>query len=491
MMSIIYIVLLLYSIANLVSIQLNGIEGNAYYTGMKTVLILVLVNLLVLIVQNIINSKGKRNEIVGVFTLFLLAYLCVHFQTFTNLMAFEDYEDRFNVYNDKYINLRTAIISIIGLEALLLGNSIALHRKTVSKLYGIKVLVSEGKKLKKRIDFFLFLSVLLFTYLNGRQYFEGVYSQEMLDNMSGTMNAYSGILVELLFYSAVLFKIYSIRESVPKYFTFVTYLKSFSFLFYLSVLIYLVLVFIYGDRGPIISFVLSMGFGYIMISKHRFSWVTLLTFFVIGGMFLSVMGIARADRMEGSYNLQNTENNIKTILDLKSVFPFTEELAGSNRTAVWAVESTPSEYPYRNGLFSLNHIIGIIPFSGTLLKTMGININGSNHYGHSSSFLNWYTQGDNVTAGVGTSTVADIYLDFGVPGVVIVLFLLGLFFARIDKIMMNYSSNSIPLLTMITCLVFFSSSVYLARSSIIPLFRNVVWLYVLMTVLLKTNIVKK
>ena len=458
---------------------------------MKTILILVLVNLLILMVQNIINSKGKRNEIVGVFILFLLAYLCVHFQTFTNLMAYDDYEDRFNVYNDKYINLRTALIAIIGLESFLLGNSIALHRKSMPKLYGIRVLVSEGKRLKKRIDFFLLLAVLLFTYLNGRKYLEGVYSQEMLDNMSGTMNAYSGILVELLFYSAVLFQVYSIRESVPKYFSFASYLRSFSFIFYLSVLIYVVLVFIYGDRGPIISFVLSMGFGYIMISKHRFRWVTLVMFFVVGGLFLSVIGVARADRIDGFYNLQNTEDNIKTILDLKSVFPFTEELAGSNRTAIWAVESTPSKYPYRYGLFSLNHILGIVPFSGTILRTMGININGSNHFGHSSSFLNWYTQGDNVTAGVGTSTVADVYLDFGVPGVVVVLFLLGLFFTRLDRIMMNYSSNSIPLLTMITCLVFFSSSVYLARSSIIPLFRNIVWLYVLMIVLLKTNVVKK
>lgn len=485
MVSIIYAILLVFSLLYLVELPVGSIPANEYEKGMTMVLMLVLASIIVLIIQNMLSPRNKRNEKVGVFSFFLIAYLCVHFQTFTNMMVFDDYVDNFNVYNDKVVNLRTALVSLVGLEAYLLGNSIFLSKKNNIQLDKFRVMVADYKVLRKRTDFFLLMSVLLFFVLNGKTYLAGAYSQEMLNSMSGTMNAYSGILVELLLYSAIILKIYSTKED-NKNISVIGYLKSFSALFYISITIYLGLVVISGDRGPLISFVLSMAFGYIMITKRRFRWITLIMFFVVGGLFISVMGIARADRSGGSYNLQNNEY-VLTILNLNSVFPFTEELAGSNRTAIWAVESTPSEYPFRYGLFSLNHILGIIPFSGKILNTLGININGSNHYGHSASFLDWYTQGDNVTAGVGTSTVADIYLDFGVPGIVIVLFIIGMFYSKLDKIIMNYQSLNVPIFTMITCLVFFSGSVYLARASILPQFRNIVWLYILLYFIFQTG----
>lgn len=490
MYSVIYAILLLFSLVYLIGFSAEGLNGTTYTSAMGTVLIIVLVSLIVLIIQNMTSPKGKKNEKVGVFTLFLLAYICVHFQTFTNMMVFDDFVDRFNVYGNIAVNLRTALISLIGLEAYLLGNSITLQKKTLPILNRRKVVIAQGKQLKTKTYFVLFCSVLIFAYLNGQTYLSGSYSQEMLNNMSGTMNAYSGILVDILLFSSILFQVYSIRDYSSEKLSLLSYFKSFSLLFYVSVVIYLGLVIISGDRGPIITFVLSMAFGYVMISKHRFRWVSLLIIIIFGGLVLSVIGIARADRTGGAYNLQSNEY-VLTILNFNSVFPFTEELAGSNRTAIWAVESTPGEYPFRNGLFSLNHLLGIVPFSSSILNAVGININGNNHYGHSSSFLDWYTQGDNVTAGVGTSTVADIYLDFGVPGIVLVLFIMGLFFSRMDRITANYTPNSIPLIVMITCLVFFSNSVYLARSSVLPLFRNIVWLYILMLILIKTNNSKK
>lgn len=480
MFIIIYSILLFIAIGSLILLP-ESQNNFSYSSNLALILLAVLGCVACLIIQNKAIQKNKRNPKVGIFVFFLMAYICVHFQTFANLIVFPDYLDIFNAYDNKFVNTRTALISLIGLLAYLIGNSLAMiSNKKISCHMHRTIKVSHS--LKNIIDFFLLISVFIFYYFNGRMYLSGGYSQEMLNSMSGTMSTYSTILVELLISCSVMVNLYLISDENYNL-SAVGYIKSFSLIFYSAVLIYILLAFAFGDRGPIITIVLSMMFGYVMVTKRQFRFRTLVFWFAIGGLLVSVIGIARMDRTEGSYNMQN--DYVMTIISLNSVCPFTEELAGSNRTAIWAVESTPSSYPFRNGLFTLNNLIGIIPFSNTALNAFGINLNGDNHYSHSSGFLSWYDQGDYVTSGVGTSTIADIYLDFGVFGVFIVLLMLGWLFNNLDYAIVNYKAKNLSLIAMVSCIVLFSNSIYLARSVMLFQARSIVWLFVLSSILIK------
>ena len=459
----------------IVSIVLFFISTNGTpYTDDKlgTILVIALISIIVYVFRKEKNPSLKK-RFVTAFNLFLLSFLCVHFQRFADLLVFKSNIIRSEIYADKEVVLRAASICLIGLLSLLVGYTLAaqqsFHKKNTEKKYFF------NRQTYSALTYLYLISITLFLYYNGNNYFSGPYSQEMLDMTKGTMNTYSVILVNCCMYSLTICN--SLMNVNRGAISFIQYAKSYDIMYYLCGGSYLFLCLMLGDRGPLISFLLVYYFGYLFISKRRVGLVKILVIFFVSSFILNIIGLTRNATESQGIAKYNQE-----IMDVNSISPLTSELASSNRTVIYAVESTPSKYPYRYGLFTINNTLAIIPFSSSLLKAFGFS--PAHEYAHSSQFLTWYEQGTNPYSGVGSSTIADIYLDFGPLGVVIITFLLGVVFRRIDMAMFSEKKELISLFGFVTCIVVFSQSVYIPRSMLIPVLRTIVWEFVFILLVL-------
>lgn len=480
MSSIVEIIILLFiTLSGFLSLSQSD---ELYKTHLAGIIVLLLLCIIILFKSR--NRNLGQKKWVSTFYLFLVAYFIVHFQKFIDILVLPNMDDIFGVYNNHEVVLRTAYISLLGFEGLILGY-LCFSRKLKSLNYNSHFQQDSLCTISRLrvIAFVQFLAVVLFIFYNGTIYLAGGYSQEMINQMSGSMNAYVVILVDFMTYAAILINA-AILNRNQKDLNLVSFLRSFPVLFHVSVIVYLSFVLISGDRGPIITYFLAILYGYLLVSKKNINIFRILVIFFVASLSISIVGIARQDRaVNGS--LKGPKSYYNTVMAGESVMPLTDELAHSNRTAIWAVESTPDLYPYRYGFYTLNNLISVIPFSNSILNALGLNLLAYSKYGHSGAFLDWYSQGDIVTAGVGTSTVADIYLDFGPYGVFIVLFILGMILCKTDYILYNVKSSSISLWWQVVGIVLFSNSVYMARSVMLFQLRNVVWLYLVMLLIFK------
>lgn len=426
--------------------------------------------------QNKLMSKNW----VSVFYIFLGAYLIVHFQKYLDLLLNPYMTDRFNVYSNHHNVLKTAYISVIGLISLLLGYQICRSYNIKYKIKAFQEYQACNGRIFRNISTMFLVSVVLFFMINGNLYLSGNYSQEMLNNMSGSINAYIVLIVDFMMYASIIVKSIELSKLRTRT-TFVQYLRSFNIPFYCSLLFYLFLVLVSGDRGPLITYFCAFLYGYLLVSKKKINIASIIVLFISASLIVSVLGVARQDTNRSA---DKNSEYYQTVMAGESILPLTDELANSNRTAIWAIESTPSTFPYRHGLYTLNNVLYVIPFSNTILRMLGVDLSMLSSFGHSSAFLDWYSQGDKVTSGVGTSTIADIYLDFGPIGVIVVLFVLGLLLRKVDYITKTHDIKDISLWWQVCGIVLFSNAVYMSRSVLLFQLRNVVWLYVVMYVIL-------
>ena len=135
--------------------------------------------------------------------------------------------------------------------------------------------------------------------------------------------------------------------------------------------------------------------------------------------------------------------------------------------------NVPSKYDYHYGYFQMEQIVSSIPFlSGFYNKYVG---KGHKKYDGSSNFITYLIQGDDPKYGDGRSSTADLYLDFGVYGVIVGLFLFGIFASRAD-FTLTYG-GSVSLFFWLTALIYLTGAFYIGRSSILIFLQRIFQVY--------------
>ena len=238
-----------------------------------------------------------------------------------------------------------------------------------------------------------------------------------------------------------------------------------------------------GDRGPIISYSLLV-FSLYVVRFNKIGVFKLLIYTFIASVFFTAIGTIRQSRYSGeSYTERinstfnpSTENTKR--FDKKIPGESFVELAFSVRTLNHVLYNVPENYDYGYGVYSSSHFFNIIPgLSGLMLNYLH---NNDKKYNSSSAFVSYLIQGDNPKYGDGTSIIADLYLDFGLLGVIIVLFLFGRFIGENDfKLYSGYQKNSI---SWIALLIFFSFSAYLARSGVFLQLGKIIMVYFIINI---------
>jgi len=210
-----------------------------------------------------------------------------------------------------------------------------------------------------------------------------------------------------------------------------TFLASYSPMFKLTIFVYILLRLLSGDRGPVIYTICAIVFSYWIISRKKVSFIKFASFVLCAAICVTALGIVRGLDKELSFADRVADaQGIMSKNELRSVCKPTQELANSvncNFIAVHDINEGVTSYKY--GAYNFIALIGSIPGSSFVLsKVFGVNL----HDYMSSEYLTISYFGKNYPFGLGTTAVADFYLDFGALVSFLLFFFCGVIYKKID-----------------------------------------------------------
>jgi oligosaccharide repeat unit polymerase len=368
------------------------------------------------------------------------------------------------------------LLAAIGLSSFFSGEQfLYLKRpktfKTVRISTGEEVIsLNQNLRFKKINYFILFCTVLFFYfYLNslGGLILYLITGYGNIGKISQAYSSYFGFAYTILLYLAILLQIYKISKlQISDIFA---YARAWDKATLLVVATTLTPFLLSGDRGSYLQPVALIVAPYFILVKP-------LSFFKAAGIvlffafLLVVVGDIRG-RFAGNFveALTARVESVSNPAEWPSI-----ELANSFGTFNIATVYFPDRYEYQNGMNAFYKIMGIIPFSNFFTEVSKKNIETEYVLSSSLFFTNILTKGT-FSSGSGTSSLGDIYLDFGPFGIPIVLFLWGIFMGWIsNKTFANYSPIFIFLYA-----YYSYTGIYVNRSSFFFGWNQFVWVILL------------
>ena len=415
------------------------------------------------------NTQYFKKNILIHSTIFLIGYFIVHFQyLIINLLGYEVVTN-IDVWVDERIVSKSLVLSGLGVTSFLIGHS-------------LKQILSNRKKkgnsiLKMKIkpsSLFAWMSWILFAgflYTANPAYLSGNYGAEAL----GQTATYLQLLLTIVFNAIFIIEALVLVKSRYKV-SFYNYIMSLSRPLKLIVIVYLVTMLFIGDRGPVISLLLLLSGTYVFYYSKWIKSVYFLLLVFIGAFFMTTIGVFRSTDKNLSIG-ERLEVTISKNQENSTPFNNSNELASSVRTLHYAVSAVPNNYNYTYGRFQAQQILTSIPGVGYILTKF---IDNRFQYKGSASFITYLDQGPNPRYGLGTTCIADLYIDFGFLGVIIGMFVFGKFMYNVEQVFISSQFSS--LLSLVIAMVYFSKTVYIGRSTLLVGIKEVLWTYVIISI---------
>lgn len=465
---------LLIALLVLLFIFYNVVPETMDITAMAILLVVVLFSTILFFTkeEKILYLEGqflKHSNIV------VLGLLIVHFQLYLdfilgNISKYENF-----IWASQKVVVKSMTLSAIGLLSFYLGY-VYYNNKKIIKLKRS----NETKYSVKTLTYITALVLAIYFYTVNPLYLAGYYGSEDM----GTIATYMSLLFYLLVFAIIIQTTRNLRieNKIPT--NFIHYLKLMNPFLVILLGVYLISVLFSGDRGPLISFGLCFGSGYFFVKRIKLSYKKGLLFIISGAFIITSLGLIRSvdKKLSFSEKIQQSFDDDKVNYDnykeINSILPQTKELASSVRTLHHTVNYIPSKHGYLYGRFQFQHLTTAIPFFNAFNALIFDDL--SFKYKGSGSFVTWIIQGDNPISGSGTTCIADFYFDFGVPGVVVGMFLFG-YLIRMFEI--NMYDNKLPSLFLhVAIIIYLCDALYISRSSILFGFRSVIWVVLVLLI---------
>lgn len=295
------------------------------------------------------------------------------------------------------------------------------------------------------VNFGLFLSVV------GSEYLSGAYAGS---SNWGAGATYFFLFFEIFFYLTLALEVYKIRLRRQELGV-LQYAFSFNIVTLTLLFFYIVFNVYIGDRGPILTTLFIVVGGYDFFIK-KFKLITVVVALIIGISAMSFISNYRT--RDATMSVTERLEEAKYKLDDKKWYAAPGELGSSVRCLNTGIALAESE-GFWWGKFQAVHVLGLIPMAKrVVIYTFNIPFGMT-----SSTYLTWNINGVRSSVGTGSTIVADVYLDWGLTGVIIMFFILGRFLAWIESNVANSQSlylNCLYLLVLANAL-YWGRAVYL------------------------------
>jgi len=420
-------------------------------------------------------TQNNRFILFSVTTFFLLSYIIVHFQI--PIIELFGISIKSNIFyfiwaNDSIIN-KSIIISSLGILSFMIGSCI-IEKKNI-EITNIEIKYRTNKSILLLI-IPTYIFYFLFFITSGSYSSGAYYAGDQLGMSNYFFSAFN------IFLGAILItRLYYISSITKKNINIISYLRLFGMPILMITLWHIAFSFYVGDRGPVLVYG-TLLFSLFFTRFHRFKFIYLIVFFLLVGPVMNLMSQARSryvgesylERMKNAQMLYTEKAKILSKFESDNIFmPQTVELAYSIRCLNHAIYSISSLDNYFFGYFQIRQIVSSIPGAGGIfLKIFGEN---NKKYDGSSSYITFLIQGNYPKYGDGTTVTADLYLDFGILGVIVGCLLFGVFLSKYEPYLFNGRINSI--LLWIILLLYLSSALSLGRSTFLHIFQKVFMIY--------------
>ena len=323
------------------------------------------------------------------------------------------------------------------------------------------------------------LCFLLFVQRMGFSFFIGGYGAEGDGSIIGDGGAARFFNYMQLFLKAVVvmvvWNVYNSKENVNGV---LNYLKLFPSPFMLLYLSIILLWFTAGGRAVSVTLFLFLYCGYILLSKKDLSLLYAFVLIIIGGVFFSLFkilgglslshyeGVDVFDAISHGYTLyQSYSENV-------TLFSPTRELAFSIYTYNVYYYWWTIGHIY-GGLFLLLSLLGSIPFLTPLIsQIIGVDLN----FYYLAKIVTEY---DNADFGLGSSCVGELLCDVGFLATLLLFFLFGLLFRKLDTIFQDRHKR-FNLFLVVLSFSYFSTIFFAPRGSIVSGLTSSIFLYLVM-----------
>ncbi|MCK9209158.1 MAG: oligosaccharide repeat unit polymerase, partial [Salinivirgaceae bacterium] len=416
-----------------------------YYSNIYCILLLLIY--IIASVKLIKTTTINKNY----FTFHLLFVISFFFVNFVYpIFIYPISPTHYSVFHYKFnhdIITKATALALIGFNAYLVGVSFGINNTVYPEIKN-KINLRTIEIFLNVILFFIFIWVL---FIVGLPFLKGTYG--------ATYKISSGlqILFQVLISISIVFAFYTKSYSG----NIVNFIKKFSKSVLLCLLLFLLIFIFSGDRGPAIQVMLLslVGFSLFVKPMKMRSFIILA---LIGMLTLTFISYARTQTKDDkSVSLSKGFKYIK----LDSFFDIGMDLIVNNRNLYVGYE-----YANKNG-FSYGksmsyNIFAPFPMVPSLYTKLFFNSTPEE-----LATATIITKESKMTYGVGTNVIVDLYMNFGVFGVVIFMYILGFIVSWLQfKAVYTNSLNYI-----IAYVIFVSLAIYIPRSTIFDPLRPVIW----------------
>lgn len=422
---------------------------------------------------SILRSRKNKNQLFIHSLIFLISFIIVHFQfIFEYIISNIDIEEKYIFVDAKYA-FKSFVLSSIGLVSFVLGYSLYKEHITTKKN------TTPHYEYNLTLLKYIIITILFtFIYYLDPQYIKGYYGQVN----AGSIAIYLSSFFEIFIFCYLTLHYTNLRNK--KSITLYNYIKSNGLTINFSIIIYLIITLLSGDRGCLIYLTIAYFSVYIFINNKVINLKYMIMFIIASSIFMNILRDIRNLDKDLSLEDKITKSVTTKKEEGKYLISNTTELASSIRSLHYAVKDKNE-----NGItldkvcFQFHYILLSIP---GLFGVYSSYYNIPNHFNSSPDYITWLEQGSYVTYGVGTTCIADIYLDFGLFGTIITFTIFGLLLKHLETYSYN-KEKKISIIVTITSLVMISMSVYLGRSPILYTLRIIVPAYLIVKTYIHLN----
>lgn len=392
------------------------------------------------------KKKRENNMIITHSILFTIAYVVVFYQfDIDYVLGFVDMTlgtNKLTIYNDSVV-CRALCLANIALNCFYLGlciNENKVYRAV--KIYKFKAY----KKNLNRISCILFLIYLLFV---NKQYLFNGYAKHYEQGYIATLTM---MLLQATLIAYFVMRSYECRRDRVPIKQISAFFHQFKQPLFIGILITL-LILMSGRRTEAISVLLTMFFGFVYVYSGKIPILRIILGLLAISLLFSFLSFYR------TVNGGDANQAIEAVSNISSVFPPTKELAFNASSLHIVLANVPLHADYNYGTSFFPGFLRIVPGLQNLFYSLADLplVDSSSAY-----FCTVYGNGD-LSWGLGTSCVADVYLSFGIIGVMVIFIIWGRYLGFLERVSCSDFANPFIL---VLALCTFKELIYISRASL-------------------------
>lgn len=385
--------------------------------------------------------------------IFIISYIVVFYQyNIDYLLGFVEVNERTSlIWYDTTVVCKSLAMANIGLSSFMAG--FQLYNKI-----GRQNIIAHNIYIYKNpqiIVCLIYTLIVLYLIFVEKKYLINGYPNHI---EQGNIAYHLAIYIQGLLFSAFVINSCKLRScnlkiSVSKY------LKENKTLL-VAVILWVTLILLSGRRTEALKDILLVLISFIYVCQYKFSIRELLVP-IIGLSIL--MGLMALTRVDGTMSMDEA---IKALQESVSISPLTQELAFNVSSLHIALSNIPENIGYNYGItFALGFLVivpGLQPFVISALSIPEA-LKGS-------AWL--ITEISDVDFGMGTSVIADIYVSFGIWGVIPIMFLWGVLLSFMEKNTFGFKVVTNPYIIAFSFSIY-TTLIYVVRSSLVSVLDSI------------------